>query len=65
MNDTGGLGWFGCNEDLRRFSDISVISRFGKRGIESYYGQEFFFLYFVAFDALLAGRLVPYKCNQT
>ena len=30
-------------------------------GFESHCGQEFFILYFVAFDALLAGRLVPCK----
>ena len=33
-------------------------------GFESNCGQEFFILYFVASDALLAGRLVPCKWNQ-
>ena len=33
-------------------------------GSESHWGQEFFILYFVAFDALQAGGLVPYKWNQ-
>ena len=50
---------------------ISPASLFGRasisdlksqcRGFESHYGQVFFIMYFVAFDALLAGRLVPYK----
>ena len=30
-------------------------------GFETHCGQEFFILYFVAFDALLTGRLVPCK----
>ena len=33
-------------------------------GFESHCGQGFFILYFVASDALLAGRLVPCKWNQ-
>ena len=33
-------------------------------GFKSHLGQEFFILYFVTFDALLTGRLVPCKWNQ-
>ena len=33
-------------------------------GFESHCGQEFLILYSVAYDALLAGRQVSYKCNQ-
>ena len=33
-------------------------------GFETHCGQEFFNLYFIAFDVLLTGRLVPRKWNQ-
>ena len=52
-----------------RLSPVSSVGRasdFRSHGcwFESHCEQEFFILHFFAFDALLAGRLVPYKWNQ-
>ena len=47
-------------------SSVGRASGFNTQGFgfESNCEQDLFILYFVAFDALFAGRLVPYRSNQ-
>ena len=58
----GRHAWFNLHGTSRpaRASDLKSQGC----GFESHCGQEYFILYFVAFVALLTGRLVPCEWNQ-